>query len=65
MEVDEQRLEPPGFRYVEGGELVAPAVAGPEGATIMTLSFDSDATSGGLTGDSLALKAEEAIAQAI
>jgi hypothetical protein len=65
IEVEGRKLEPPGFRYVEGHDLKTPVAAGPDGATIMMLSFDSDATNGGLTGQGIALKAEEAIAQAI
>lgn len=60
-----QMLGAPGFRYVQGSEAPEPLVAGPEGATIMLLSFDADAVEGGLTGEGIAITAAQAMARAI
>ena len=58
-------LGPPGLRYVIGDEPPEPFVTGPEGGTVLFLSFDKDALEGGLTGEGIALEAEEAMAKAI
>jgi hypothetical protein len=58
-------LESPGFRYVQGDEQPASLQTGPDGATLIFLSFDKDALEGGLTGEGLAIAAEEAMARAI
>lgn len=60
-----QSLGPPGFRYVQGDELFTPLVCGPEGATLMFLTFDQDALEGGLTGEGIALDAAAALANAL
>ncbi len=60
-----RKLLPPGFRYVRDGQQVAPAEAGPEGATVMLLAFDQDAREGGLTGDRLSVAAAAAMEHAI
>jgi hypothetical protein len=58
-------LGPPGLRYVQGDEPPAPLTTGPDGGTVMSLSFDADALQGGLTGDGLSLAAAEAMERAI
>ncbi len=58
-------LAPPGFRYVRGDERPSSLAAGPEGATVIFLSFDKDALEGGLTGEGIAVAAAEAMARAI
>lgn len=58
-------LGSPGFRYVRGDQHPLPLQAGPDGATLALLSFDSDALAGGLTGEGLSAAAAEAIARAI
>jgi hypothetical protein len=63
--IDGRLLTPPGLRYVAPGESAGPLVAGPEGATVVFLSFDADALEGGLTGEGLAVAAAEAMARAI
>ena len=63
--LDGQALASPGLRYVRGEELPEPLVAGPDGATVIFLSFDKDALSGGLDGDALAASATEQLARAI
>lgn len=60
-----QVLDTPGFRYVQGDEQPAPMIAGPQGATLMLLSFDADALEGGLTGEGIAVTAAQAMARAI
>ncbi len=58
-------LGPPGFRYVHGDERPASLQAGPDGATLMFLSFDKDALEGGITGEGITVAAAEAMARAI
>ena len=65
MIADGRELGPPGFRYALGEERPAPVRAGPEGATLIFLTFDANAFEGGLTGEGIALDAAEAMAQAI
>ena len=63
--LDGRVLTPPGLRYIAPRESAGPLVAGPEGATVVFLSFDADALEGGLTGEGLAVAAAEAMARAI
>jgi hypothetical protein len=63
--VEGRTLSSPGFRYVQGDERPAPLRAGPDGATLIFLSFDKDAVEGGLTGEGLALTAAETMARAL
>src|SRR5262249_21913560 len=58
-------LLPLGLRYVPGGKEVDPMEAGPDGATLMVLAFDSDAREGGLKGDKLSFAAAAAMERAI
>jgi hypothetical protein len=58
-------LGSPAFRYVRGNEHPPPLRAGPDGATLALLSFDSDALAGGLTGEGLSVVAAQAMARAI
>jgi hypothetical protein len=60
-----QVLGTPAFRYVQGDGEPAPMIAGPQGATLMALSFDADALEGGLTGEGIAVTAAQAMARAI
>jgi len=62
---DGKSLEAPGFRYVLADEYPAPIECGPEGATLMLLSFDADAMAGGLGDDQLSRAAAAAIEEAI
>lgn len=62
---DGRIIGPPGFRYVCGDEQPAPLKTGPEGATLILLSFDKDALEGGLTGQGLSLAAAEMMGRAI
>jgi hypothetical protein len=64
--LDGRSLPPPAIRYVEGpGAPPAPLVAGPQGATLMLLTFDADSRRGGLTDESISIRAEEAMRSAI
>lgn len=63
--VEGDPIGPPGFRYVHGDEPGASLITGPEGATLIFLTFDEDALEGGLTGEGLAVAAAEALASAI
>jgi hypothetical protein len=63
--IDGRSVVPPGFRYVAGDEQPAPIRSGPQGATIILLSFDGDAAAGGLGSDQLSRAAAAAIEQAI
>ena len=63
--VDGATLDPPAIRFVRGANSPVPLVTGPAGATVMFLSFDQDALSGGLTGVGIAREAAEALAKAI
>jgi hypothetical protein len=65
VRVDGKPLGPPGIRYAESTEAVAPFIAGARGARVAVLSFDADALEGGLTGEGIALTAAQAMAQAI
>ena len=65
MVADGRELGPPGFRYTLGEERPKPVQAGPDGATLIFLTFDANALEGGLTGEGIALAAAEAMAQAI
>ena len=62
--VRDRVLTSPGLRYVIGDMPVEPVVTGPEGATLMLLSFDEDALQGGLD-QGIGMEAAEAIAKAI
>ncbi len=44
--VNGQTLEPKSLRFVPGGEHSAPLKCGPEGATLMVLTYDQDAAQG-------------------
>jgi hypothetical protein len=55
----------PGFRYVRGENAAEPLVTGDNGANVAFLTFDKDALEGGITGESLAVEAAEAMARAI
>ena len=61
----DQSLGPAGLRYVQGEEPFTPVVCGPEGATLMFLTFDPDALEGGLTGEGIAVAAAEALANVL
>jgi hypothetical protein len=64
--LDGRSLLPPAIRYIEGSDAApAPLVAGPEGATLMLLTFDGDSRRGGLTDESISIRAEEAMRSAI
>ena len=65
MFVEGRELPASGFRYVQGSERPDPIEAGPDGATLILLSFDQDAIEGGLTGQGIAVEASEAMARAI
>lgn len=65
VEVEGAILKTPGLRYVVGEERPSALRAGPEGATVIFLSFDANAHEGGLTGTGIALDAAEAMARAI
>jgi hypothetical protein len=60
-----RELTPPGLRYSHGEETIEPLVTGSAGATVAFLTFDADASQGGITGDALAVEAAEAMARAI
>ena len=49
-------LEAKGLRFVEAGEDAQPLVCGPDGASLMVLTFDQDAAEsyGGSTQDAIA-----------
>jgi hypothetical protein len=53
------------LRYVVGDEQPAPLQIGPDGASLMLLSFDADAAAGGIGNDQLSRAAAEAIERAI
>jgi len=55
----------PGLRYIRGDEAAPPLLTGPEGATLLILSYDANALEGGLTGDGLSAMAAEAMSRAI
>jgi len=63
--LDGKHVVSPGLRYVAGDEPPEPIRSGPEGATIITLSFDADAAEGGLGEDQLSRSAAAAIERAI
>ena len=42
--VEGKRLGPDTLRFVQGNEPEAPLVCGPEGATVIVLTYDSDAS---------------------
>jgi len=63
--VEGSTLETPGLRYVVGEQRPSRLCAGPEGATVIFLSFDGNALEGGLTDSGIALDAAEAMARAI
>lgn len=65
VEIDGQRLETPGLRYTRGDDPFRPLVSGPDGATLMLLTFDPDVLEGGLTGEGIALDAAAALASAL
>ncbi|MBI2867592.1 MAG: hypothetical protein HYX97_04580 [Chloroflexi bacterium] len=65
MLIEGQLLTPPGLRHVRGDEMPPPLKAGPEGATVMLLTFDGDVLEGGLTGQGIAVEAADALARAI
>jgi hypothetical protein len=44
--VDGERLEPKGLRFVAAGEPAVPLKCGPEGATLIVLTYDQDAAQG-------------------
>ncbi|MGE0827068.1 MAG: hypothetical protein AB7G75_25545 [Candidatus Binatia bacterium] len=44
--VDGQELGPQGLRFVDAGQAAPPLAAGPQGATVILLSFDADAARG-------------------
>ena len=58
-------IRAPGFRYVRGEHAAQPLVTGANGASVAFLTFDRDALEGGITGDTLAVEAAEAMARAI
>lgn len=51
-----KRLGPKGLRFIAAGEMAAPLICGPEGATVVVLIFDQDAAQsyGGSTEEVLA-----------
>jgi hypothetical protein len=61
----ERALARPSFRYAEGEEPAEPLLAGPEGLTVLLLTFDSDALEGGLRGDEMSRQAAETLARAL
>lgn len=63
--VEGRLLGPPGFRYVRGDQPAEPLQTGPDGATMILLSFDKDALEGGLTGEGIAVEAAEMMTRAI
>jgi hypothetical protein len=63
--IEGKEIGPPGFRYVVGDTAAEPVVTGDNGASVVFLSFDSDAVAGGITGDALAVEAAEAMARAV
>jgi hypothetical protein len=63
--VEGRRLGPMSLRYVRGEVPFAPFQSGDEGATVIALSFDSDALEGGLTGEGITVAAAEAMERAI
>jgi hypothetical protein len=63
--IDGKCVAPPSLRYVAGDEQPASMRSGPQGATMILLSFDADATAGGLGDDRLSRAAAAAIEQAI
>ena len=65
MVAESRLVGAPGFRYVESEERPTPIQAGPDGATVIFLSFDNNALEGGLTGEGIAVAAAEAMASAI
>jgi hypothetical protein len=54
--VDGKQLGPKGLRFVEAGERAAPLQCGPEGATLIILTYDQDAAQsyGGSTEEAIA-----------
>jgi hypothetical protein len=62
---DAEEIGPPGFRYTRSDTAAAPLVTGPDGASVVFLTFDRDALEGGITGEGLAVEAAEAMARAI
>lgn len=60
---DDRKLCRPSFRYIRGDEPPSPLVIGPDGATLILLSFDKDALEGGLTGEGIAVAAAETMAR--
>jgi hypothetical protein len=62
---DGKSVAAPGLRYVAGDQHPTPIRIGPEGATLMLMSFDADAAAGGLRDDQLSRAAAAAIEQAI
>jgi hypothetical protein len=58
-------LFPPGFRYVDDDNEMAPVKAGADGAMLMVLAFDQDAREGGLRGDRLSVVAAAAMERTI
>jgi hypothetical protein len=59
---DGRAIDPPGLRFIEGDERVADAVAGPNGATAMSLVFDATGRRGHEESDVLAMTARDAMA---
>src|SRR5262249_28458543 len=55
-EVDGKRLGPKGLRFVAAGEQAAPLQCGPDGATVIVLTYDQDAAAsyGGSTAEVIA-----------
>ena len=54
--VDGKRLGPKGLRFIEAGEEAVPLRCGPEGATLIVLTYDQDAAQsyGGSTEEVIA-----------
>lgn len=63
--IGDREIGPPGFRYTRGTQAAEPLICGPRGASVVFLTFDSDALEGGITGDALSVEAAEAMARAI
>ncbi|MGH8665658.1 MAG: hypothetical protein ACREUX_15455, partial [Burkholderiales bacterium] len=65
MQAQEQEIGAPGLRYSRGEDEAEPLVTGPDGACVAFLTFDRDALEGGITDETMALEAAEAMARAI
>jgi hypothetical protein len=63
--IEGREIAAPGFRYTRGEVAAPPLTTGERGATVAFLTFDRDALEGGITGESLAVEAAEAMARAI